>query len=228
MTTRKTPAKVKRAAPGNSAKRRMSASGIARRRLLLSKARKLLSKNLLKDISLHDVAEASKIPKGSVYFFYDSIESVWSALVEQVYEELGEVMKRPLPADLVSWAEVFRVMLEKALVFIDSDSALSQLLVGPHVPAALKISMRASDVSLGRVVDEQLSARFVLPAMPDRPKMFFLALEIVDVLCTVSMIEHGRLTQAYRDECVRASLAYLRSYLPDELPRVKPVSAARM
>jgi AcrR family transcriptional regulator len=205
----------------------MSSSGIARRRLLLSKARKLLGKKLLKDVSMNDVAEAAKIPKGSAYFFYDSIDSLWAALVEQMYEELGAVLLHPLPADLGTWAEVFKALLDEALTFIDSDPALSQLLVGPYIPPALKMSERSGDVGMGRIVDQQLSSRFVLPEMPDRPKLFFLALEIVDVLCTVSMIEHGRLTQEYKAECVRASVAYLRTYLPDELPRVNSTLAPR-
>jgi AcrR family transcriptional regulator len=227
MRMQKSPGELGRNGAGNVSARRMSSTGIARRRLLMSKARKLLSKKLLNDISMNDVAEAAKIPKGSAYFFYDSMDSLWSALAGQMYIELGDAMLRPLEGELNNWGDVFAAVLDYALVFIESDLAVSQLLVGPHIPAALKSSMRASDVGLGRIVDQILSSRFVLPEMPDRPKMFFLALEICDVFCTVSMTEHGRLTPEYKAECVRASLAYLRTYLPHDLPRAKPGAIPR-
>lgn len=40
---------------------------------------------------------------------------------------------------------------------------------------------------------------------------------------SLSMLEHGHITDEMRDEAVRASIAYLECYLPKRLPRQRQV-----
>jgi len=81
---------------------------------------------------------------------------------------------------------------------------------------------RANDAVLGRIFDEQISQRFVLPIIPDRPKLFFRALELTDMMLSISMLERGKITPEYIEEGYRAAIAYLQIYIPEKLPRKKP------
>jgi AcrR family transcriptional regulator len=197
----------------------MSAPGLARRQLLLNSARKMLRTTRLADLSLGDVAKRAKVPKGSAYFFYEDINALCASLVGLMDEELQAVLREPLPPTMNSWQEIFTLLIERGCNFLENDPAASQLIVGMDATPSLKLIDRANDVVLGRIVDEQLASKFELPPMLDRPKLFFRALELADVMLCLSMIEHGRITKEYADEGCRAGLAYLGTYLPQKLPR---------
>jgi AcrR family transcriptional regulator len=196
----------------------MSAPGVARRQILLNSARKMLRTTRLAELSLGDVARRAKVPKGSAYFFYKDITALCASLVGLIDEELQAALREPLPPTMNSWQEIFSLLIERGCNFLQNDPAASQLIVGMDATPSLKLIDRANDVVLGRIVDEQLASKFELPQMVDRPKLFFRALELADVMLCLSMIEHGRITKEYADEGSRAGLAYLGTYLPDKLP----------
>jgi AcrR family transcriptional regulator len=207
--------------PGLRSSSRMSGPGMARRQQMLNTARKMLQTTRLADLSLGDIAKRAKVGRGSAYFFYEDVNSLCAALIGVVDGELQAVLREPLGKAPGSWQEIVNLLIDRGCEFLDKDFAACQLLVGRDAPPALKLIDRANDVVLGRIIDEQIASRFELPPMPDRPKLFFRALELVDVMLCLSMIEHGRLTKEYIQEASRAAIAYLGTYLPPKLPTRK-------
>ncbi len=197
---------------------------MARRQQMLNCARKMLRTTSLADLSLADVAERAKVSKGSAYFFYEDVNALCAALITVIDEELQAVLREPLGNTVSSWQEIVSLLIERGCEFLDQDFAACQLIVGKDAAPALKLIDRANDVVLGRIVDEQIASRFELPPMPDRPKLFFRALELADVMLCLSMIEHGRITKEYAQEGARAAIAYLGTYLPLKLPARKAES----
>jgi len=197
---------------------RMSAPGIARRQLLLNTARKLLRTTRLADLSLGEIAKRAKVAKGSAYFFYDDFNALCVSLKALIDQELQDVLRAPLNESVSSWQHIVRLLFDRGIAFLQEDPAACQLAVGVDASPALKLMDRANDVALGRIIDEHISAHFQLPLMPDRPKLFFRALELADVMLSLSMIEHGKITPGYVEEGRRAAIAYLKTYIPDELP----------
>jgi len=80
---------------------------------------------------------------------------------------------------------------------------------------------RASDVALGKVFEDNVASVFKLPVIAGRSALFFRAVEIADLMFCLSMLEHDRVTRTYGAQAKRAAIAYLESYLPKRLKRLK-------
>jgi AcrR family transcriptional regulator len=197
----------------------MSGPGIARRQLLLKSARKMLRTTPLADLSLGEVAKRANVPKGSAYFFYDDINALCASLVVLLDEELQAILREPLTEKVNSWQEIVVLLLKRGSEFLQNDTAACQLLIGKDAAPALKLIDRANDVVLGRILEEQVTCKFQLPAIPDRPKLFFRAVGLADLMFCLSMIEYGKITKEYADEGCRAAVAYLGTYFAESLPK---------
>jgi AcrR family transcriptional regulator len=212
--------KSKLAPVGNST--RMSGPGMARRQLLLSTARRMLRTTRLADLSLGEVARRAKVAKGSAYFFYEDVSALCASLAGVIDKELQEVLRKPVPGTVNSWQDIFRLMFERGVAYLESDPAACRLTIGVDTTPALKLLDRTNDIARARIFDEQISKVFELPPMPDRPKLFFRAVELADVMLCISMAEHDRISREYVEEATRAAIAYLQTYLPPKLPRRSP------
>jgi AcrR family transcriptional regulator len=200
------------------------ARGIERRRKLLAAARKLLETRELDAISLGDVAAQAKVPKGSAYHFYADIKDLYAALLTDLEEELLVEHRAPIRSKVHSWQDVVRALIDRGARYFERDAAARQLLVGPKTPPDLKLQDRRSDFALGKLFEAQVDRFYELPQIENRSVVFFRALEIVDLMFCLSMIEHKRITRDMNEEAVRASIAYLESYLPKKLPKRRPQS----
>jgi hypothetical protein len=59
----------------------------------------------------------------------------------------------------------------------------------------------------------------VLPRGSGRTATFFRAVEIADLMFSLSMLEHGSITPQMTEEAIRAVTGYLKTHLPASLPR---------
>lgn len=206
------------ALPGTR-KSSLRARGIERRHKLLASARELLETREIDAISLGDVAAHADVPKGSAYHFYADIKDLYSALLAQIEEEMLVEHRAPIGSRVHEWQDVIRAMIERGAKYFEKDAAARQLLIGPKTPPELKMQDRRSDLALARVFEEQVSTYFELPRVDHRSVIFFRALEIVDLMFCLSMIEHQRITPEMNQEAVRAAIAYLESYFVKKAPQ---------
>ena len=54
----------------------------------------------------------------------------------------------------------------------------------------------------------------------DSESIFFFAIEVTDLFCLFSVMQHDEVTPAFSEEAVRATIAYLRTYIPPVLAPV--------
>lgn len=200
--------------------------GIERRHKLLAAARELLETRELDAISLGDVAAHADVPKGSAYHFYADIKDVYSALLSQIEEEMLLEHRKPIQGPVHTWQDIIRRMIQLGARYFEKDAAARQLLIGPKTPPELKMQDRRSDLALARVFEDQVASWFELPQIEQRSVIFFRALEIVDLMFCLSMIEHKRITPEMNEEAMRAAIAYLESYFPRKLPKRRRRAAA--
>ena len=195
------------------------ARGNERRRVLLGCARQLLAERDLDAISLGDVATRARVPKGSAYHFYADIHALYAALLAELQQELLAVLSRPLRGPIGRWQDVVMALTRRGAEFYGHHPAARQLQIGPKTPPQLKLSDRRSDAAIASLFELQIDRRFRLPAMPERSRIFFRAVEIADLMFCLSVLESGTVTEAMQREAGRASIAYLESYLPERLER---------
>jgi AcrR family transcriptional regulator len=189
-----------------------------RRERLLQAACELLEEQPLKEVSFHAIAERAGIPSGSAYHFFPNVVAVWAALANRFGEELAQLPAVPgFRPD--SWRDLLALSIEGAARYYGRNPAARQVLLGGQAPAEIKLVDRRNDRTLGRLFEEGLDRYYELPAFPRRSEVFFLAVEIIDLVFSLSVGEHGAITDEMLEEARRASTAYLRTYLPEVLPR---------
>lgn len=200
-------------------KRSPHARGNERRRLLLDCARQLLAERELDGVSLGDVAARARVPKGSAYHFYADIQDLYAALLAELQRELLVVLSRPIRARIDGWQDVVRALTRRGAGFYLDNAAARQLQIGPKTPPQLKLSDRRSDAAIAALFEREIGRRFRLPPVSGLPQVFFRAVEIADVMFSLSVLEHGTVTTAMCREAERAAIAYLETYLPARLER---------
>jgi AcrR family transcriptional regulator len=194
--------------------------GIARRKRLIAAARALLSHRDLDQISLADVARVARIPKGSAYHYYDDVLDLYVQLIGVFGEEMLEDVRRPLRGRPPhTWMEVVAALVRRGADYFNDHRAARQLLISPKTPPELKLKDRQSDKRIAMLFEEQIEQRFVLPRSADRTAMFFRAVEIADLMFSLSMLEHGSITARMTQEAIRGVTGYLKAHLPESLPR---------
>lgn len=202
------------------------APGILRRKRLLQAARALLASRELDELSLADVARAARIPKGSAYHYYDNVMDLYVQLLLVMEEEMLADVSRPIrgPAPR-TWLEVIAALIRRGAVYFSTHRAARQLMIGPKTPPELKLRDRQSDARIGKLFEQQAGLWFILPPRPERSVIFFRAVEIADLMFSLSMLEHGTITAEMTEEAVRAVSGYLLTHFPQTLKRRPPISA---
>lgn len=194
------------------------ARGRARRKALLAAARDMLTTKTLQEIELSDVAAMAGIPKSSAYHFYSDIHSLYAELASIEDEELREVFLQPVP-EAESWVEILFVLIDRAAAYFRANRSAQQLMLGPATPPDIKRSSRMADVAHGAVYEQQINAQFVLPDIPDRDRKFFCAVESIDLMFQLSLIERDVLDDAFVEEAKTIASAYLGAFIPRVLAK---------
>ena len=194
--------------------------GRARRELLIQATKDLLDEQLLDSISLADIAERAGIPTGSAYHFFPSVNSAFAALAEQFAEELDNAISAPYKVAVgADWSDILNQAIDRACAIYQDSPAYQQLIIGGKAPPEIKLTDRVNDEVLGRLLINAISQHFVLPDFPRATEIFFYSVEIIDLLFMLSVLREDRISEAMIVEAKRAAYAYLRIYLPTELPR---------
>ena len=200
--------------------RTTQARGRRRREKLVRAAKSLLDQQSLETISLADVAEAANIPIGSIYHFFPSINALFEVVTQQFFEELDTVFRENdyQINDGDNWQTIIDQAVDRVTHFYNVNPGYQQLILGGKAPPEIKVVDRENDLLVGQLLIDVIKRHFMLPEFPRAAKVFFNSTQLADSFLSLSVIREQRITDEARAECKRAVRAYLRTYLPDELP----------
>lgn len=194
---------------------RGQARGRARRQALLQAGRTLLSERDMDEISLTAVAEQAGIPASSTYHFYSDMKELYKDLARTIAAEI--IGTPPTLSDALAWPEIVRAYLRVAFDFFNNDQAARQLMLGPKTAPDIKRAGCGQATGFGDALEKLLRSRFILPHLPDSAGLFYRAIQLSDVMFSLSIAEHGVISEFYFEESCRAALAYLGLYIPQFL-----------
>lgn len=201
----------------------LHARGNVRREKLINTGKELLSEKAIEDLSLANVAKKAAIPIGSVYHFFPNINSLLSEIASQFGKNLLEAVMQPYTeSESESWQNIMRCGVSRSVIIYKENKSYQQLLIGGKTPAEIKFSDRKNDEAIGNYMIKAIDKHFILSDFPDRENVFYHAIEIIDVMLMLSVIEHNDLTDYMVEEAKRAGIAYLSCYLPAYLPKRNP------
>ncbi len=87
-----------------------------------------------------------------------------------------------------------------------------QLLIGGKTPPEVKQADRLNDRAVADAMHASCSRYIEIPDTDEMRFAFYFFIEITDLIFTLSIIEHGEITDSMLAEAKRAGVAYLHTY----------------
>ena len=169
----------------------------------------ILEANSLQGITLEAVAQRAGVPRVSLYYFFDSIESLLDALYQRgVQKMVAELPQAPRAAD---WREMMLLYVDGVRDFYLSNRVEMILAL---LPVSL-FSVNQVSRDFGQSLFQLLHAQGLVPKTQKVLRACEMTSELADLVWRKSLIEKGTLTPAYTREVKRVVIAYLESVLAD-------------
>ncbi|AMN49840.1 MULTISPECIES: TetR/AcrR family transcriptional regulator [unclassified Psychrobacter] len=197
-----------------------SQQGRVRRQKLLMGAKKLSETRAINDISLADVCEEAGIPRASAYHFFPNIEAIFLALRFLNAIEILEILTTVETVDYDRWQGYLTALIQRCVNIFHDDQTKAKLIYDTNTPDFEGDSFGEDmDHQIVELVYKRLSERYEMPKFEDIQDILLVTYSIINGVFTLSYRRHASITDNYLQEATTASIAYLRCYLPEKLPR---------
>ncbi|MBP2281223.1 AcrR family transcriptional regulator [Psychrobacter sp. PL15] len=197
-----------------------SQQGRVRRQKLLMGAKKLSETQSINDITLAAVCEEAGIPRASAYHFFPNIEAIFLALRFLNAIDILEVLTTVETVNYDRWQAYLTALIERCVQIFRNDETKAKLVYGTNTPDFEGDSFGEDiDYQIVQLVYKRLSERYEMPVFEDIEDVLLVTYSIVNGIFTLSYRHHESITDSYLQEANTASIAYLRCYLPEKLPR---------
>lgn len=204
-----------------------SKAGRTRRLQLLKAAKELLQSREPQDVSLADVCERAGIPRASAYHFFPNVQAVFLGLRHLQAEALVEAAIGMEQQEFAQWQQYFGALIDAGAKVMRDDPAATKLTYGNFGLSEARKLGEVLDSRLAQIALQGLAQRFQVLPWEDQERAWAVAFTLVDSVLRLSWRQYGAITDAMVEEAKRAALCYLRSYLPEYLPRAgRPQGAA--
>ncbi len=200
----------------------MQNRGIIRREKLRAAARQLLNERDISEVTFADIAATAGVPKSSSYHFYANSDELYAELANHYGVELLALLSaKPERALVTQWHDIVDILIERAMQFYCNERPARQLFISGKTSPIIKQKDRSNDSLIAKSLVEMFNYYFEVPDFAMRDEVFFIWVELVDTVFTVSQMKHGDITAEYADEAKRVAKAYLGTYLDVSLPAKK-------
>lgn len=187
--------------------------GQARFELVLEEAQKLLLEQGMAGFSIPALAERLGFTRASIYNFFPTPYAVLNELAKRELLALEQrLLQLTAERPPVSWKEQVRYTVDAAAAFHDERPVARLLILGGMQTDE---SYRAQAITIGHLgnLSQRLFAEAGI-ALPREPvDVMVLAVDLGTACFRHSMLLHGRITDAYREEATRVMLRYLTPYV---------------
>jgi AcrR family transcriptional regulator len=193
-----------------------SQQGRSRRTQLLTATRELLRELTPEEVTFAMVCERADIPRASAYHFFPNINALFLGLRLWHSEVLAENIAAVQADRFEAWQDYMTCLIGVGAQITREDPALMRLNYGmPGGISEARQIGKSLDVKILSTALENLEHRFVMPDWPDRERVMAITFTIIDSIFRLSFREQGEITDEMVREAGRASISYLRCYLPE-------------
>jgi AcrR family transcriptional regulator len=205
----------------------LQARGRARYEAVLDLLESLLAESDWDEIGYYEIVERAGMPAASIYHFFPSKSALAMALADRYFEHFrAEAEAFAADANFVRWQDFYAAGIKTSVEYYNSHPAAMKLILGSQP----FLEIHRGDSSTNRIVSdrtiEALSRMYELPYIQDPHRKFMIAIAIGDAVWRTSFDEHGYITPVFEEESTRAVVAYLRTFLPEDLEPKQETGAA--
>jgi AcrR family transcriptional regulator len=201
----------------SAARQPMRRAGKVRFQKLLDAADSLLAEQHVQQIGLYQIAERATVPTASVYHFFPNKEAALLALAERHHEGLQRIARAPLLPPPETWQDLVRRKVAGSADYHNEHPAALRLFLGAGVTVELKSADMTQTMRLAEIRAKVFSYYFDMPPVRDWVRRIATSIAIVDGVFALSYSQYGYLTPDFVDDAHRASIAYFRTFLPEQL-----------
>ena len=197
-----------------------SQQGRLRRQQLLAAAKELSATRPVSEISLADVCERADIPRASAYHFFPNVEAIFLALRFLNAIEIFNKLEKVDAKQFSRWQAYITTVIETGVDIIQSDLTVARLIYETNTPD-FEGNAFGSEIekSLAQMVYDKLSEHYKMPALETIHQQLLVAYGIINGIFILAYRSEKEITDTYRQEAITAVIAYLRCYLPENLPK---------
>lgn len=206
-----------------NARRPQRARGKERFMHLLDVTEALLAEHPDSDVTLAMIAERAAVPLPSVYHFFPNRNAIFVELSRRFHEELAALSRTDIVPPPQRWQDLVLTRQTRGRDYLNGRPAALRLFMGAGVSAEVRTLDLRGNSSLARLRAQEFRHRFECTGLDGLEDWLAVSFGLMDGIWTISYAEHGQITDRYLRESWRASVAYLRTYLPEDL---KPTGAA--
>ena len=207
--------------PSTGASRKKQARGLERRRIILEATRTLLADVATNELSLYQIAGEAGIPPSSVYHFFPKVDTLLAALVENIFVDFDAIADQPIDESAIQhWHDIFAQLQTRYVAFYREHKYVRDLILGQHVVNSIRHADYEHDDNLGHKIHRYFQTYYKLPPLPETYNIFAIALQVADKVYSISHQENGNITDVMAQEGLKAGLAYLGRYLPQQMIRI--------
>lgn len=172
------------------------------------------------EISLKDLADATKTPVASVYHFFPNPEAAAAGLTLR-YAAIAadEIMSNQSDSKSENWQGVVFEILRRGREFNAKYPAARKLRFGSGQSAGVRHIILQSNWRLAEIIKSELERLYKVPTHASLLTELVYAIVIVDALWRLSIELHGDITTDMAEEAERAVTAILEPLFGTALPR---------
>ena len=197
--------------------RKLRKRGVKRLETLLDATAYLLEQRQDENISLADIAARADIPLASVYHFFPNRNAAFVMLAERYHRQIADQVTAPIVPRPQSWQEVVTYRQRRGSAYLNANPAAQRLFLGAGVSVEVRNTDLNGNASLARFYADLFCRYFEISQSAALEDMMANSIALMDGIWALSYSRHGRITDAFLTESTRASIAYLRCYLPEHL-----------
>ncbi len=195
--------------------------GFVRFEKLLDSTEILLTEQPDSDISLSLIASKAKVPLPSIYHFFPNKDAILVALAQRYHARLGDMARVVLDPPPETWQDIVRRRQRGGVAFLNRHPAALRLFMGAGVSAEVRTLDLQGNAALAALRAAEFRHWFDCRGITDLEQRLAVSIGIMDGVWAISWSQHRRITDDLLAESMRASVSYLRCYLPEILqPRV--------
>lgn len=202
---------------GERVRRPQRKRGVLRFEHLLDATATLLIKRPESDISLALVAQKAGVPLPSIYHFFPNKDAILVALAQRYHSQLDQMARVPLDPPPRRWQDIIARRQTMGVAFLNAHPSALRLFMGAGVSAEVRTLDLEGNTALAALRAAEFRRCFDCRGIPDLEHRLAISIGIMDGVWAISWSQHRKITDDYLSESIRASVSYLRCYLPEIL-----------
>jgi len=197
--------------------RKLRKRGQQRLEALLDATAFLLEERQDENISLADIAARADIPLASVYHFFPNRNAAFVMLAERFNRQMAHRVHDEILPHPQKWQELIAFRQQQGSMFLNANPAAQRLFLGAGVSVEVRNTDLNGNAGLAKTYAGLFAKYFEIEPSEFLEDRMATSIAIMDGVWALSYSRHRCITDAFLAESTQASVAYLRSYLPEFL-----------